>query len=169
MIPINIKKLFAKDARKLLRHFGGLYIILSIGAIFMLFLQDKILTATDNSVFPGSTKSTNLLYDIWIVFMPGLFIIGLGYLFISIFYKKLRMNRLRLHITLSVTMLVWFVSYCIACFDLLGIANQGLPQDFPYFNYIFYFFAAFGFVGCYFFFVHPQWIIYKKIKAERVS
>ena len=59
-----------------------------------------------------STASSHFSVErVWIVFMPFLFIIGIGFLFLGILIKRIRTKRQSIFLILSSFSIVWYILY----------------------------------------------------------
>ncbi len=166
---ISLKQLFKKDIKTICLSFGGFYTVFGLFAIMMVKLQSIMISNFESSSDESFTNTLNLLHEIWIIFMPLLSLLGIGYLAFGFFFNKINANKYQINLILSLFCLAWGIAYSISCIKYLDVFFAGMASDFEAFKYIGYGFTGFGFIAVFAFMTVPQYIIGKRIKKQEVE
>ena len=167
--PISLKQLFKKDIKTICLTIGGFYAVFGAFAILMVKLQTIMLSNFESSPDESFTNTLKVLHEIWIVYMPLLIILGLGYLAFGFLFNKIKTNKYRINLLLSILCLIWVIAYAISCIRYMDVFFAGMANDFEAFKYIGYGFAGFGFVAVFALMTVPQYIIGKRIKTQETD
>jgi hypothetical protein len=167
--PISLKQLFKKDIKTICLSIGGFYAVFGAFAILMIKLQTIMLTNFESSPHESFTSTLKVLHEIWIVYMPLLTILGLGYLAFGFFFNKIKTNKYLINLLLSILCLIWFVAYAISSIRFMDVLFAGMANGFEAFKYILYVFAGIGFVAVFALMTIPQYTIGKKIKTHETE
>lgn len=167
--PISLKQLFKKDIKTICLTIGGFYAVFGAFAILMVKLQTMMLSNFESSPDESFTNTLNVLHEIWIVYMPSLIILGLGYLAFGFLFNKIKTNKYQINLLLSILCLIWAIAYAISCIRYIDVFFSGMPNDFEAFKYIGYGFAGFGFIAVLALMTVPQYIIGRRIKMQEIE
>jgi hypothetical protein len=167
--PISPKQLFKKDIKTICLYVGGFYVVFAVFSIIMAKLQLMMLSNFESSPDELFANTINELHDIWLVYMPLLIILGLGYLAFGFLFNKIKINKYQLNQLLRILSLVWVIAYAISCIRHMDVFFLGMANDFVAFKYIGYGFAGFGFLAGLGLMTVPQYIIGKKIKMQEAK
>ena len=167
--PISLKQLYKKDIKTICLSIGGFYTVFGLFAIMMVKLQSMMISNFESSPDESFTNTLNVLHEIWIVYMPLLSLLGIGYLAFGFFFNKINVNKYQTNLILSLLCLVWVIAYSISCIKYIDIFFAGMAKDFEAFKYIGYGFAGFGFIAVFALMTVPQYIIGKRIKKQETE
>ena len=167
--PISLKQLFKKDIKTICLSIGGFYAVFGVFAILMVKMQTIVLSNFESSPDESFTNTFKVLHEIWMVYMPFLIILGLGYLALGFLYDKIKTNKYQINLLLRILCLIWVIVYAISCIRYMDFFFAGMANDFEGFKYIGYGFAGFGFVAVFALMTVPQYIIGKKIKTQEAD
>lgn len=166
---ISFRELLKKDSTTICLSIGGFYTIMGIFALLIIKLQ-KLQTISFSN-FPTSPDASfmnlvNELHDIWTIYMPLMIVLGLGYLAFGFFFNKLKTNKYKINLLLSILCLIWGIAYCNACIEYLDIFLAVMPNNIAISKYIIYATAGIGCITVLAVMTVPQYIIGKRIKEQ---
>ena len=167
--PLSFKQLFKKDIKTICLSIGGFYAVFGAFALLMVKLQSMMLSNFESSPDESFNNTLNVLHEIWIVYMPLMILLGLGYLTFGFFFNKIKANKYQINALLSILCLIWVIAYSISCIRYLDVFFAGMANDLEAFKYIGYGFAGFGFIAVFALMTVPQYIIGKRIKKQEIE
>ena len=165
----SLRKLFQKDIKTICLTIGGFYV--AFGALSLLIVKVQTMTIFNFDPKPDDNflNMLNILHNIWIVFMPLMILLGIGYLLFGLLYFRIKVNRFQVNLVLSILSLIWVIAYAVSSLKYLYGFFAEMATDFAPFKYIGYVIAGFGFIAVLAVFTVPQYIIGKRIKKEKDS
>jgi hypothetical protein len=164
MINPSLKNLFKKDVKTICLSIGGIYAVFGVLALGMVKMQTMMLSNFDPKPDESFMNTMKVLHKLWIVYMPLLVLLGIGYLVFGLLYYKIKVNKFQINLVLSVLSVIWVFAYALSCIKYLDI----LFSDFEPFKYIAYVIGGVGFIAVIATLTVPQYIIGKKIRKEEV-
>ena len=164
--PISLKQLFKKDIKTICFSIGGFYTVFGLFAIMMVKLQSIMISNFEPSPDESFTNTLNVLHEIWIIYMPLLSLLGIGYLVFGLFFNKINSNKYQINLILSLLCLAWVIAYSLSCIKYLDVFFAAMANDFEAFKNIGYGFAGFGFIAVFALMTVPQYIISKRINKQ---
>jgi hypothetical protein len=165
----SLKQLFRKDVRTICLSIGGFYVVFGAFAILMVKIQTMMLINVEGSASQSFINSLKILHEIWMIYMPLLIVLGLGYLLFGLLFKRLQAIRYQANILLSIFCLIWAITYSISCSRYFDVFFAGMTTDFEALKYVAYGFAGFGLLAVFVLLTVPQFVISKRLKVQRID
>lgn len=162
-------KILKKDPKQICIRLGAIYSGFGAFSYFILTMQKSMLSNFNTETSDEFAKLMTTLHEIWGIYMPLLFLLGLGYMAFGLFFNKISINKFKINQVISLISLLLVIGYTISSFEFFKIFSTNAQQDFEFFKYISYVFAGFGFFAIFVLMTVPQYIIGKKIKQLEIE
>jgi hypothetical protein len=164
--PFSFKQLLKKNLKTICLLLGSFYAVLGIFALAMIAIQSIVFANIELVPDEHFMELQNALYNVWIIFMPLLTILGCGYIAFGIFFNKIKTDKYKINLLLSILCLVWVIAYSISSIRFMELFFGGMPNDFLPARIVGYGFFGFGIVAVFAAMTVPQYIIGKRIKNQ---
>jgi hypothetical protein len=140
--------------------------VFGVLALLIIKMQTMTISNFDSKADEIFLNTLNVLHNIWILYMPLMILLGIGYVIFGLLYHRIKVNRYQINLVLSILSLIWVIAYALSCLKYLDVLFAEMATDFAPFKYIGYVIAGFGFIAVLAVFTVPQYIIGKRIKKD---
>jgi hypothetical protein len=167
--PTSQKLLSEKDIKIICLSIGGFYAALGAFSLFMVKLQSMMFSTFGSSPDKLFDNALEVLHKIWVVYMPLLLLLGLGYLAFGFLFGKIKAYKYQINLFLSILCLIWGIAYAISCIEYFDAFFTLMANGFAAFKYSAYVFAGFGIIMVFALMTVPQYMIGRLIKKQEIE